>query len=57
MMFPSATRTPGAGVLAAVAQIAAKEIGVRPEDVAIGDNDTASTKSNSYSRIRNRGRH
>jgi CO/xanthine dehydrogenase Mo-binding subunit len=31
----------GAGILTAVAQIAAHEIGVKPEDVVIGDNDTA----------------
>ena len=31
----------GAGILTVVAQIAAHEIGVRPEDVVIGDNDTA----------------
>ncbi len=31
----------GAGILTVVAQIAAQEIGVRPEDVVIGDNDTA----------------
>ena len=31
----------GAGILTVVAQIAAHEIGVKPEDVVIGDNDTA----------------
>jgi CO/xanthine dehydrogenase Mo-binding subunit/aerobic-type carbon monoxide dehydrogenase small subunit (CoxS/CutS family) len=31
----------GAGILTVVAQIAAQEIGVKPEDVVIGDNDTA----------------
>jgi CO/xanthine dehydrogenase Mo-binding subunit len=31
----------GEGILTVLAQIAAEEIGVRPEDVVIGDNDTA----------------
>ena len=31
----------GAGILTVVAQVVAHEIGVRPEDVVIGDNDTA----------------
>ena len=31
----------GEGILTVLAQIAAEEIGVRPEDVTIGDNDTA----------------
>jgi CO/xanthine dehydrogenase Mo-binding subunit len=31
----------GAGINTVVAQIAAQEIGVKPEDVVIGDNDTA----------------
>ena len=31
----------GAGILTVVAQIAAHEIGVKPEEVVIGDNDTA----------------
>ena len=31
----------GAGILTVAAQIAAHEIGVKPEDVVIGDNDTA----------------
>jgi CO/xanthine dehydrogenase Mo-binding subunit len=31
----------GEGILTVLAQIAAQEIGVRPEDVTIGDNDTA----------------
>ena len=31
----------GAGILTVVAQIAAHEIGVKPQDVVIGDNDTA----------------
>jgi aldehyde oxidoreductase len=31
----------GAGILTVVAQIAAQEVGVKPEDVVIGDNDTA----------------
>jgi len=31
----------GAGILTVVAQIAAQEIGVKPADVVIGDNDTA----------------
>lgn len=31
----------GEGILTVLAQIAAQEIGIRPEDVTIGDNDTA----------------
>src|SRR6201988_1204963 len=31
----------GEGILTVLAQIAAEEIGVRPQDVTIGDNDTA----------------
>jgi CO/xanthine dehydrogenase Mo-binding subunit len=31
----------GEGILTVLAQIAAEEIGIRPEDVTIGDNDTA----------------
>ena len=31
----------GAGILTVLAQIAAEELGVRPQDVTIGDNDTA----------------
>jgi len=31
----------GEGILTVLAQIAAEEIGIRPEDVVIGDNDTA----------------
>ncbi len=31
----------GAGILTVLAQIAADELGVRPEDVTVGDNDTA----------------
>ena len=31
----------GEGILTVLAQIAAHEIGVRPQDVTIGDNDTA----------------
>src|SRR5450432_1856886 len=31
----------GEGILTALAQIAAHEIGIRPQDVTIGDNDTA----------------
>src|SRR5690606_42027342 len=31
----------GEGILTVLAQVAAEELGVRPEDVTIGDNDTA----------------
>src|SRR5262245_53398449 len=31
----------GEGILTVLAQIAAEELGIRPEDVTIGDNDTA----------------
>src|SRR5918994_6215970 len=31
----------GEGILTVLAQIAAEELGVRPQDVTIGDNDTA----------------
>src|SRR5262250_1702424 len=31
----------GEGILTVLAQIAAQEIGIRPQDVTIGDNDTA----------------
>src|SRR3977135_464342 len=31
----------GEGILTVLAQIAAQELGIRPEDVTIGDNDTA----------------
>jgi CO/xanthine dehydrogenase Mo-binding subunit len=31
----------GEGILTVLAQIAAEELGVRPEDITIGDNDTA----------------
>ena len=31
----------GEGILTVLAQIAAQELGVRPQDVTIGDNDTA----------------
>jgi CO/xanthine dehydrogenase Mo-binding subunit len=31
----------GEGILTVLAQIAAQEIGVKPDDVVIGDNDTA----------------
>src|SRR5215470_11664312 len=31
----------GEGILTVLAQIAAEEIGIRPQDVTIGDNDTA----------------
>jgi CO/xanthine dehydrogenase Mo-binding subunit/aerobic-type carbon monoxide dehydrogenase small subunit (CoxS/CutS family) len=31
----------GAGILTVVAQVAAHEVGVKPEDVVVGDNDTA----------------
>ena len=31
----------GEGILTVLAQIAAQEVGIRPEDVTIGDNDTA----------------
>ena len=31
----------GEGILTVLAQIAAEELGVRPQDITIGDNDTA----------------
>jgi len=33
----------GEGILTVLAQVAAEELGIRPEDVTIGDNDTART--------------